>query len=501
LDNHDSKNHSDPLICYEIFVRSFCDSNKDGIGDINGITQKLDYFKDLGIDCLWLSPVCKSPSYHKYDILDYRKIDPDYGTLEDFKNLILNAHKRKIKIIFDLVINHTSSKHFWFEEAKNNKYSKFREYYHWKSPKEIEKLGIANREKTGDSMETQPWHWAKPNDEEKYYGMFWSEMPDLNMDSYELRIEIYDIGRYWLELGVDGFRLDAAKHIYPEWEIEKCYDFWIEFRKKMEEVNPEVYLIGEIWTSPEKIAPFFKGLKANFNFELSEEIQKLVKTSQNPNDIIANLLKSYKLYSKYNPDFIDATFLSNHDQIRIGSIAQGNIDKIKMAANLLLTLPGNPYLYYGEELGMLGKKPDEKIREAFLWDYRYEDKFRTNWQKPRYNTDSKVSPLAVQINDSNSVYNHYKKLISIRKAHKGLCSVSPPNLRKTDIEIEGIIGFVRPHIDGNLTIFQNISESKIEFNFNTNHQKLIYKSDSSKIGIDTIELSKYALLILLEDQK
>jgi alpha-amylase len=494
----ESKSFETPQICYEIFVRSFCDSNKDGIGDLNGITSKLEYLSDLGIDTIWLSPICKSPSYHKYDVTDYKSIDPEFGSIEDFKNLIEEAHKREIKVLFDFVINHTSNKHHWFEEAKKDINSKYRNYYQWMSPEKIEALGIAVREKTSDSMETQPWHWANKGDTEKYYGLFWSGMPDLNMDSTELREEIYEIGKFWLEMGIDGFRMDAAKHIYPSWESEKCHDFWVEFRQKMEAINPNVYIVGEVWTSAEKIAPFFRGLKANFNFDLSQGIQEIIKTSKDSNGIINKLIESYVLYAKENPDFIDATMLSNHDQERIGSVANGNLEKLKMAANLLLTLPGNPYLYYGEELGMLGKKPDEKIREAFLWNYRFEDKDRTNWQKPKYNTDSKVKPLKSQQSDPNSLYNHYKTLIALRKKHDALGQVSPPNLGISNIKVEGILSFIRPHESGNILVIQNITNSSIEINYKISGQEILYKSENVLIRESKITLSNFGLLVIKE---
>jgi alpha-amylase len=243
-----------PRVCYEIFVRSFCDSNKDGIGDLNGITSKLDYLQDLGVEALWLTPFCKSPSYHKYDVVDYQVIDPEYGTMQDLERLIEEAHRRDIRIIIDFVINHTSSENKWFLEAKKGKDNPFRNYYSWLTPAQIDSMGVAIREKTADSWETNPWHWAKKGDTEKYYGMFWSGMPDLNMDEPKVRKEIYEIGRFWLEKGIDGFRMDAAKHIYPEWEAPKAHDFWVEFRQEMEKIKPDVYIVGEVWTTAENVA-------------------------------------------------------------------------------------------------------------------------------------------------------------------------------------------------------------------------------------------------------
>lgn len=411
-----------PRICYEIFVRSFCDSNGDGTGDLNGITSRLDYLQDLGVEALWLTPIQPSPSYHKYDVTDYYGIDPEYGTLDDFKRLISEAHARGIAVIMDLVINHTSIKHPWFQASVQGETNSYRRFYNWKTPEEIEALGIATREATPDTWERNPWHKAIGNTE-KYYGLFWKGMPDLNCDHPPVRQAIYEIGRFWLNIGVDGFRLDAARHIYPEWEEYKNYDFWVEFRNEMQKANPNVYLVGEVWSTAQNVAPYFRGLSANFNFDLSLSLQKIVLEEQDTNQLVETLSANRAVFLKTNPAFIDAIMLTNHDQTRIGSVLKGNTNRLKVAANLLLTLPGQPYLYYGEEIGMLGQKPDEYIREPFLWDYRQKDRQRARWMKPKYSKSNTVVPVAGQQNDPFSLLNHYKKLISFRKSHPVLGNI------------------------------------------------------------------------------
>ncbi|MCP9769602.1 DUF3459 domain-containing protein [Lacihabitans sp. LS3-19] len=485
-----------PAVFYEIFVRSFCDSNRDGKGDINGITSKLDYLQDLGVEGIWLTPFCKSSSYHKYDVVDYKCVDPEYGTMEDLERLIAEAHKRNIQVLFDFVINHTSSEHHWFKEAKKGKENPYRNYYNWLTPAQIKAKGIAEREKTADSTETQPWHWAAKGEEEKYYGMFWSGMPDLNMDNPKVREEIYKIGRFWLEKGIDGFRMDAAKHIYPDWEANKCHDFWLEFRQKMEAIKSDVYIVGEVWTSAEKVAPFFRGLKANFDFDLSFAIQDIVKSGKDSVDIVSKLINNYKLFSKENPNFIDATMLTNHDQNRIGSIAEGDLQKLKMAANLLFTFPGNPFIYYGEELGMKGTKPDENIREAFQWDKRHEDKERTNWRKPHFNSDSKTTPLRQQREDENSLFNHYKKLIALRKSIPALAQISPPNLQKSGISNKKIVSFIRPHQDGNVLVIQNITNENVEVLVKEKVGGVIFSNNDSKLDGQKVKLGAFGILVL-----
>lgn len=448
-----------PTVFYEIFVRSFCDSNGDGIGDLNGVTSKIDYLHDLGIEGIWLSPIFKSPSYHKYDITNYWDIDPEYGTLHDLQNLLFRAHEKGIIVILDFVLNHTSSNHDWFKEARKGPESEFRDYYTWKTPAEIKNLGLEHRKETADSQEKNPWHWAKRGDKEKYYGMFWSEMPDLNLDHQPLRQEIFKTGKYWLEQGVDGFRMDAARHIYPDYEIEKAHEFWVEFRSEMEKVKPSFYLVGEVWTQAQKVAPFFKGLKANFNFDLAYELQNIAQKGKDEKGIVEMLLRNYEIFGQVNDRFIDATFLSNHDMERVGSTVNGDQAKLKMLANFLFTLPGQPFVYYGEEIGMKGKKPDENIREAFLWNTRWEDKDRTNWRKPKYNTDSKVTPLFQQSQDHASLYNHYKNLIHLRKTHPALAQVYEPNLEKISTNKPTILAYKRPHGQGDFLIYHNIGKA------------------------------------------
>jgi alpha-amylase len=488
-----------PGVCYEIFVRSFADSNGDGIGDINGITSKLDYLNDLGIDAIWLTPFGISPTYHKYDVVDYKQIDPEYGTLADMKNLIAEAHKRNIKIVKDLVVNHTSNQHPWFLEAQKGKDNPYRDYYVWLSPKAIDSLGIATREKSGDSWEVNPWHTPQAGGSEKYYGLFWSGMPDLNFDNPKVREEIYSVAKFWLqEVGIDGFRLDAAKHIYPDWEAEKSQAFWVEFREKVTSYKPDVYLVGEIWTTPDKVAPYFKGLPANFNIDASQTIQKILGKGEQA-DLIAQLLNTYTEYKKVNPDFVDATITGNHDQWRIGTAVNGDVNKMKMAAAILLTLPGQPYLYYGEEIGMLGNKPDENIREPFLWKAKSEDKVRTSWMKPEYSTDEKVKDLEQQKADPNSIFNYYKKLINLRRSQPALYQVSPANLALSGIQETDILSFVRPANSGNLLVIHNTSDQAKTVKLPANYKsaKVIFQSSNLaglKGGI--VKLPAYESVVL-----
>lgn len=486
---------------YEIFVRAFADSNNDGIGDLNGVTANLDYLKDLGISAIWLMPINPSPSYHKYDVVDYYSIDPEYGTLDDFRRLVTEAHQRGIKVIMDFVINHTSRQHPWFMEACKGPQNPYWDWYVWMTPSQIKALNIATREITADSQERNPWHNVPgaPYDN-RYYALFWSGMPDLNYDNPNVRREIYKAGQYWLsDIGVDGFRLDAARHIYPDWEEPKNHAFWEEFRQEMERVKPDVYLVGEVWTRPERIAPYFRGLHANFNFDLQLALMEVIQAEDDTEEVITFLTDVHAVFRHVNPHFIDGLMLSNHDQERVGSTLKGNSNHLKVAATLLLTLPGNPYLYYGEEIGMLGRKPDEHIREPFIWAIGKVDRQRARWRKAKFSTSRTVQPLAQQQRDPDSLYHHYRRLIHFRNSHPVLNN-NLSRLEKTGIRQAGIIAFIRCVDTKRVLVIQNLTGKPInvvttptETTFNTILLMTVEGVTRSHTGL---ELPPYGCVVL-----
>ena len=201
-------------ITYEIFVQSFADSNGDGIGDINGMTSKLDYLQNLGVEGIWLMPINPSPSYHKYDVADYYNVHPDYGTLDDFKNFVKEAHKRNIKVIIDMVLNHCGRTNRWFQEALKDPNSKYWDYFVW-THKNDPQTKVEGKIISGDSSNSRRWVKVDGSDY-LYYAYFGGSMPDLNYDNPKLREEVFKIGKFWLgEVGIDGFRLDAARHVFP----------------------------------------------------------------------------------------------------------------------------------------------------------------------------------------------------------------------------------------------------------------------------------------------
>lgn len=481
-------------ITYEIFVQSYCDSDNDGIGDIKGMTSKLDYLQNLGVEAVWLMPMSPSPSYHKYDVTDYYGVHPDYGTKEDFKEFVAEAHKRNIKVVIDLVLNHSSSEHPWFKSAMSDENSPYRNYYVWahKDDPQTQKTGeiIA-----GDSDNVNRWHKVEGSDY-LYYGYFYGGMPDLNYDSPKLREEVFNIGRYWLnEFDVDGFRLDAARHIFPDDRPQDNHQWWVDFKNEMQKAKEDVYLVGEVWADAETVAPYMKGLHALFNFDMGYAITKAVNNEE-VDSLVINHKRIREFYETINPDFVDATFLTNHDQNRIMSEVKNDRSKAKMAAALLFTLPGSPYLYYGEEIGMRGKKPDEFIREPFIWSADADDNCRANWVEPKYSTTKTVTPAYVQMEDKSSMLNHYKTFIHLRNYSKAL---TYGELQPVDMENEKVAAFQRIYQDEALLVLHNLSEEDVTVSMPTDLQeytKVYFKNNDASLSKKGIILPAYGTLIL-----
>lgn len=469
-------------VTYQIFIQSFADSNSDGIGDINGVTEKLSYIKDLGVDAIWLTPIHPSPSYHKYDVTDYYDVDPAFGTLADFRYLIEKAHELELKIIMDLVINHCSIEHPWFVAAKDEQ-NEYRDFFIWRTLEEIAQAGNLTKEATGDSDNRIIWNEV-PGQAQRYYSFFWKGMPDLNFDNPEVRSEVMNIGKYWLAMGVDGFRLDAAKHIYPDDRVADTVAFWNMFQKEMRSVAPEVILIGEVWSDVNSQTAFATGFTGLFNFDLSYAILESVKrgyvvkanTHKNawkveekgsPVDIF---MESADSFLKINPDFHQHTFLSNHDQTRVLSFLRNNKAKAKLAASILLTLPGSPFIYYGEELGMRGRKPDEYLREPMPWS----DHYLTSWIMPRHNKKGRFEPIEHQFKNKRSLWRHYQTLIHLRAQNAAL---SKGTIELLDLNDRELFAYQRICDEQRLIIVHNLSEDSKSVKSDFTVRDVIFSSD------------------------
>ena len=492
-------------VVYEVFIQSFADSNQDGIGDIPGMITKLDYLKNLGISAIWLMPIHPSPSYHKYDVTNYFDVHPDYGTLEGFKKLLREAHQRDILVLIDLVINHCSREHPWFLEAKKDKNSPYRDYFIWADSLEIEHVNQEEKIKD-DTYHPNQWRMAEGN-QEKYYGFFSDHMPDLNYDNPMLREEVIKIAKFWLEMGVDGFRLDGARHIYLDNRAADSHDWWHEFERELIKINSKPYLVGEVWADATFAAPFLSGLHSVFHFDLGKNILSAIQHQQ-PQFLIENLENTYKKYQTIN-QFIDATFLTNHDQNRILSQLNGDLNQSKLAASMLFTLPGVPFIYYGEEIGMLGKKPDEYIREPILWTEQNQDSSQTKWINPQYSTSGKVKSLEVQAKDSSSIFTHYKKLISTRNQNPVLSAGEIKAFSTTNSKICSFIRYEKGEFwtlfsfkkkKNKHWVFHNFSDSAQIFERpkrSRKYKKVKFKSSPEiKLSKETISLSPFGSIII-----
>lgn len=398
-------------IFYEIFVRSFYDSNGDGIGDINGIIAKLDYLNDgdpnttgdLGVTGIWLMPIHPSPSYHGYDVTDYYAVNPDYGTLGDFKRLLFEAHRRGISVVIDFVLNHTSSQHSWFIQAQDQS-SAFHDWYVW--------------------SDTQPsgsgWHTAAHG--EYYYGFFWEGMPDLNYNNPAVTAEMEKAARFWLqEVGVDGFRLDAVRYLIEEdglqFDTDSTHAWYKQFRPVYKSANPQAVTIGEVWASNDAAAQYVAGdeLDLAFSFDLAKAIITAVNNRQAAP--LGNVMAS--TYAAFKPGQF-AVFLTNHDMNRVMTQFVGSVDKAKVAATILLTSAGVPFIYYGEEIGMLGGKPDEKIRTPMQWSPDANGGFTAGAPWEAVNADYTKKNVAAQSADPESLLSRYRALIALRAQHPAL---------------------------------------------------------------------------------
>lgn len=404
-------------VFYEIFVRSFYDSDGDGVGDFQGIIEKLDYLNDgdpntkgdLGITAIWLMPINPSPSYHGYDITNYFAVNPEYGTMTDFKQLLEEAHKRGIHVIMDFVINHTSSQNPWFVQAQD-KTSGFHDWYVW-SP---EKPNVAG-----------PWGqnaWYQAGNGLFYYAIFWSGMPDLNFKNAQVNQTIFNISRFWLDnVGVDGFRVDAARYLHGEFDLqqdtEDTLTWFRTWRQVVKDANPEAFTVGEVWTDVKTQSRYGggTGLDSLFMFDLSDAILGNVFAP-----VPLGIMGAYEDAIYYFPDGQFSTFLTNHDTQRVMSFFGGNVTKAKVAAFIYLTGPGIPFVYYGEEIGMVGSKPDEYIRTPMQWSANELGGFSTTAPWEALNDNYEDFNVANQDGDPDSILNLYREVIALRNTHPAL---------------------------------------------------------------------------------
>lgn len=402
---------------YEIFVYSYCDSNGDGIGDLNGVREKLPELQALGITGIWLMPIHPSTTYHKYNVTDYYTIDPSYGSMEDFEALLQDCKALNIRVILDLVVNHTGSEHFWFKEATDYLKSldegqepaiddcKYVGYYNFAHKDEIR----------GNSSQVEGTDFY-------YESQFSYDMPDLNLDNTDVRNEIEAIMRHWISKGVSGFRLDAAKEFYSG-QSDKNIEFLNWIQSTAINLDPDCYLVAEVWDTFSTVTLYYQScITSIFNYPFGNSDGKIITVLRGAgqpatvSSFATALEKADKAYSKNNSQYIDAPFLSNHDVGRIAGFVGRDVLKTKLAGAMNIFMSGSCFIYYGEEIGMIGSGNDPSKRAPMYWNSE-RNNGTTNLPPDCILPESyPFGSLEEQRNDDNSIYNYYRQAVAIRNA-------------------------------------------------------------------------------------
>ena len=509
-------------VVYQVYPRSFKDSDGDGVGDLKGIISKLDYIKSLGIDAVWLNPIYTSPNDDNgYDISDYRQIMTDFGTMEDFDLLLKGMHERGIKLIMDLVVNHSSDEHEWFKQSRSSRDNKYRDYYHWWP---AEKGKPPYRWSFFD-VNSDAWKYDAQTD--AYYLHYFSQkQPDLNWENPKLRQEIYEMMRFWLDKGIDGFRMDAFQFAskdttWPELpkgyekNIIKYYGVGPHLHDYLQEMNREVFSKYDIMTvaegagsTPEDamlfVDPDRKELNMAYHFE-SVDIGKHI------NDF--GLVKYKDIFSRYDETFKDkgwlSIFLSNHDQPRMVSKFGNDTPEFreissKMLSTFVMTMRGTPYYYYGDELGMTNIRFDsiedyhdvdtrnkyiglknkggdlkaflegqkqtsrENGRTPFQWDTTKNAGFTTGKPWLKVNPNYTIINAEAQEKDPNSTLNYFRTLVQLRKKEPAFVYGKYTLL---DRENPNVFAYIRELEGKKILILLNFSEKKSEFNIGVSTSK------------------------------
>ena len=525
-------------VVYQIYPRSFKDSNGDGIGDINGIREKLDYLKELGIDVIWLSPVYKSPNDDNgYDISDYCDIMDEFGTMEDMDNLLKEANERGIKILMDLVVNHTSNEHKWFIEAKKSKDNEYRDYYIWR-----DSVDGNEPNDLGSTFSGSAWQYDETTGQ-YYLHLFSKKQPDLNWENEKVRNEVYKMMNFWVDKGIGGFRMDVIDLIgkVPDEMITgngpKLHEYLQEMNKAALE-GKDLLTVGETWGATPDVAKLYsnperKELSMVFQFEHIGLDQIEGKEKWDVKSL--ELLDLKKVLSKWQTELEgqgwNSLFWNNHDLPRIvsrwGNDKEYRIESAKMLATLLHGMKGTPYIYQGEELGMTNVRFDDindyndieslnmykdrvskgyshneimesiyakgrdNARTPMQWDDSENAGFTTGtpWLAVNKNYDKINAKQCLQ--DENSIFNHYKKLIDIRKNNDTIIYGDYKLLCEDD---ENIFAYVRELNGDKILVVCNFYDKDVEFKFDGdfNYSKVLLSNynDSSKM-IEKLKLRPY----------
>lgn len=438
---------------YEVFVYSFYDSDGDGIGDLKGVTEKLDYIQDMGFNGIWLMPIMPSPSYHKYDTTDYCAIDSQYGTMEDFQNLLEECHKRDIRVIIDFMMNHSSNEHTWFQTAysylsnlkpgkkPSKKVCPYVDYYHFVKEDE------ANS--TYYQVGSSGWY---------YEGSFVDTMPDLNLNNKSVRKEMEKAAKFWLDMGVDGFRLDGVK--YYTGMSEKNIEILTWFNDYVKSVNEDAYIVSEVWENYNVAAEYLKsGIDSTFDFSSGQAMGTIVQyvrqsdqssVGQKFADVMVNI---ERMTLEANADSTVAEFLTNHDTGRMANIL-GNETKVKVAYAMELLMTGNAFIYYGEEIGLAGSGSDPNFRAPMYWS-DMDDTGITVGPPEMDSFDNIYESVEGQQKDENSILNFVKRCIRLRNENPEIARGTTEKI--PEVTDESICAITRTYEGSKLVLLYNLS--------------------------------------------
>ncbi|HET7702338.1 MAG TPA: alpha-amylase family glycosyl hydrolase [Candidatus Limnocylindrales bacterium] len=442
-------------VFYEIFVRSFADSDGDGIGDLRGATARLDHLNDgdpattsdLGITGIWLMPIAESPSYHGYDVTDETAVEADYGTLADLRAFVAAAHERGIAVVTDLVLNHTSNQHPWFRESDAG--TGRQDWYVWSD----------TDPGYGGPDGQMVWH---PSGGRWYYGLFGRGLPDLNVANPAVAAEMAMVARFWLEdVGIDGFRLDAIKHLIEDGRnqvhTEATHRWLGDFRDGIHAYAPDALLVGEVYDLSVAVARYVpEDVDLAFDFDRAQATIDSIRRGDAA-ALLSVLAEDAELFGADET----AGFLTNHDQSRIASQLREDPAALRLAAGLLLTGAGTPFLYYGEEIGLTGEKPDELIRTPMPWT--------GDGPAAGFTTGTPWEPLAAgwetrnvaaQVDDPGSLLAAYRDLIDLRASQPALALGTSVPLESSDT---AVAAFLRARADGpgRVVVVANVADRAV----------------------------------------
>lgn len=507
---------------YQVFIASFADSDGDGMGDLRGVIENLGYLDDLGVDTLWLTPFQQSNSYHGYDIMDYFTVDPRFGTIDDYRELLFKAHQRGMKVLMDFVLNHTSPSNPWFVKSQNlvkekielpdgtKKEIDYRNFYTWQNEEYVESLK--------DPVAKAQWY--KDANGYYYYSSFGSSMPELNYDYQATRDAILEVALYWMSFGLDGFRLDAVKHIYmanesrdrSDWVVQdggysfdmnKDVHFFMEFNAKLKSSYPNALLVGENFNgNPSYLAPIYEGMDSQFNFnwyyDTTDRLTKIANGAEEAAGVLNQYAAAQASFSEFRSDYIDGVFTSNHDVQRArdklyktgSGVPRNSVNGdaawtlsenlAKLWAGLSLTVPGMTWIYNGDEIGMFGTLTANGAGEGSghedRW-YRQPMKWTTALEGSSYNCkypigfnnyvmtwdtlNAQLPGIAEQSRDANSILAAYKALIKIRKEN--------PVLARGKVESHtqsgSVICYSVKDADSEILVYVNASAEALPANY------------------------------------